>query len=145
MVAWRFGGRVSVVVARLLLLWWWTEVKETVRFAGTRFLSSLRGCNAGGACVCSCTRNPRIWQFDDSGMSLTIDQVVTQLQQEVSTFKAQVADQTGMAEAVRAINNLATAPVSKDTPSLIDVKKNSLAKRSILNGGRRRRRHSLLV
>ena len=47
-------------------------------------------------------------------MSMTMDQVVTQLQQEFFTLKAQVA-------AVRAVNNLATAQVRKDTPSLINV------------------------
>ena len=41
-----------------------------------------------------------------------------QLQQELLTFRAQVQ----IAEAVRAINNLATAHVRKDTPTLIDVK-----------------------
>ena len=51
-----------------------------------------------------------------------MEQVVTQLQQAVSILKAQVDDQTGFAEAVRAINNLATRQVRKDTPSLIDVK-----------------------
>ena len=40
----------------------------------------------------------------------------------ISMLKAQVVDQTGQAEAVRAINNLAVAPVQKDTPSLIDEK-----------------------
>ena len=49
-----------------------------------------------------------------------MEQVVTQLQQEVITLKAQVADQSGLADAVRAINNLATAQVRKDT--LSDVK-----------------------
>ena len=53
---------------------------------------------------------------------MTIEQVVTQLQQEVITLKAQVADQTGLAEAVRAISNLATAQVRRDTVSLVDVK-----------------------
>ena len=53
---------------------------------------------------------------------MTMEQVVTQLQQEVSTLKAQVLDQSGLADAVRAINNLATAQVRKDTPGLIDVK-----------------------
>ena len=33
---------------------------------------------------------------------LTIEEVVTQLHQEVITLKAQVADQTGVADAVRA-------------------------------------------
>ena len=55
-------------------------------------------------------------------MSMTLEQVVTQLQQELFTLRAQVAAKSGLADAVRAINNLATAQVRKDTPSLIDVK-----------------------
>ena len=51
-----------------------------------------------------------------------MEQVVTQLQQELFTLKAQVAAESGLACAVRAINNLATAQVRKDTPTLIDVK-----------------------
>ena len=43
---------------------------------------------------------------------MTVEQVVT----------AQLAAESGLADAVRAINNLATAQVRKDTPSLIDVK-----------------------
>ena len=46
---------------------------------------------------------------------------MSQLQQELFNLRAQVAAQSGLAEAVRAINNLATAQVQKDTPSLIDV------------------------
>ena len=42
-------------------------------------------------------------------------------QQELFSLRAQVASQVHMAEAVRAIDNLATAQVRKDTPSLIDV------------------------
>ena len=53
---------------------------------------------------------------------MTMEQVVTQLQQEVFNLRAQVAAESGLADAVRAINNLATAQVWKDTPSLIDVK-----------------------
>ena len=53
---------------------------------------------------------------------MTMEQVVTQLEQEVFTLRAQVASESGLADAVRAINNLATAQVRKDTPSLIDVK-----------------------
>ena len=70
----------------------------------------------------------RVWSFrllacfDDSGMSLTIDQVVTQLQQEVVTVKAQVADQIRLASSVRAINNLATTQIPNDTSSLNDAK-----------------------
>ena len=40
----------------------------------------------------------------------------------VFTERAQVAAESGLADAVRAINNLATAHVREDTPSLIDVK-----------------------
>ena len=51
-------------------------------------------------------------------MSMTMEQVVTQLQQELFTLRVQVAAESGLADAVRAINNL----VRKDTPCLIDVK-----------------------
>ena len=40
----------------------------------------------------------------------------------VLTLAAQIADQSGLADTVRAINYLATAQGKKDTPSLIDVK-----------------------
>ena len=53
---------------------------------------------------------------------MTMEQVVTQLQQEVINLRAQVAAESGLADAVRAINNHATAQVRKDTPSLINVK-----------------------
>ena len=53
---------------------------------------------------------------------MTMEQVVTQLQQELFALRAQVAAESGLADAVRAINNLATAQVRKDTLSLIDVK-----------------------
>ena len=46
---------------------------------------------------------------------------MTQLQQELFTLRTQVAAESGLADAVRANNNLATAKVRKDTPSLIDV------------------------
>ena len=54
-------------------------------------------------------------------MSMTMEQFVTQLQQELFTLRAQVAAEYGLADAVRAVNNLATAQFRKDTPSLIDV------------------------
>ena len=53
---------------------------------------------------------------------MTMEQVVAQVQQEVVNLRAQVAGESGLADAVRAINNLATARVQKNTPSLIDVK-----------------------
>ena len=53
---------------------------------------------------------------------MTMEQVVTQLQQEVFNLRAHVAAESGLADAVRATNVLATAQVWKDTPSLIDVK-----------------------
>ena len=42
--------------------------------------------------------------------------------QSCSRLRPEVAAESGLAEAMRAINNLATAQVRKDTPSLIDVK-----------------------
>ena len=53
---------------------------------------------------------------------MTMEQVVTQLQQESFTLRVQVAAESGLADAVRAINNLTTAQVRKNTPSLIEVK-----------------------
>ena len=53
---------------------------------------------------------------------MTMEQAVTHLQQELFTLRAQVAAESGLADAVRAINNFATAQVRKDTPSFIDVK-----------------------
>ena len=53
---------------------------------------------------------------------MTMEQVVTQLQQEVFNLRAQVAAEPGLAGAVRAINNLTTPQVRKNTPSFIDVK-----------------------
>ena len=54
-------------------------------------------------------------------MTMTIGQVVTQLQQEAIKL-LKLLTKTGHADAERAINNLATAQVRKDTPSLDDVK-----------------------
>ena len=53
---------------------------------------------------------------------MTMEQVVSQLQQELLTTRAQLAAQSGLAGAVRAINNVATTQLRKDTQSLIDVK-----------------------
>ena len=61
-----------------------------------------------------------------------------------SNLRAQVTAQSGLFEAVRAINNLATAHVRKETPSLIDMK-NSLDVRRVSNSGQRRLRRFLLV
>ena len=55
-------------------------------------------------------------------MSMTMEEVVTQLQQELFTLIAQVAAESGHAGAVRSINNLATAKIWKDIQSLVDVK-----------------------
>ena len=55
-------------------------------------------------------------------MSMTMEQVVTQLQREVFNLRAQVAAESGLAGAVRAISNLATAQVLMETPRLFDVR-----------------------
>ena len=44
-------------------------------------------------------------------MSMTMEQVVTQLQKELFTLRAQVAAESGHADAVRAINNLRVSSV----------------------------------
>ena len=83
-------------------------------------------------------------------MSLTTEQVVTQLQPEVITLKSQVTDQTGLAEAARAhLQSRAQLKLGKDTPSLIDVKglgspKEFTDKEEDFQQCRRRRKRSLL-
>ena len=54
-------------------------------------------------------------------MTTTMELVVTQLQQDPSALRTPITARSGLADAVQAINNLATAQVRKDTPSLIDV------------------------
>ena len=54
-------------------------------------------------------------------MTTAMEQVVTQLHQELLTIGAQIASRIQMSEAARAIDNRATAQVRKDTPSFIDV------------------------
>ena len=58
----------------------------------------------------------------EKAIAMTMEQVVTQLQQKLSNLRAQVGEESGLADAVRATNNLATAQVRKDTPSLTEVK-----------------------
>ena len=48
-------------------------------------------------------------------MSTTMEQLITQLQQELFALRAQVITRSGLAEAVQAIKILATAHVRKDT------------------------------
>ena len=50
---------------------------------------------------------------------MTMEHVVTQLQQEVFNLRAQVAAESGLSDVVRAIDKVATAQVRKDTPSLM--------------------------
>ena len=50
-------------------------------------------------------------------MSMAMEQVVTQLQRELFALRAQVAAESGLADEVRANNNLATAQVRKDFES----------------------------
>ena len=76
----------------------------------------------------------RVSMSDDYGVSCD----GAQFQQELFTLRAQVAAESGLADAVRAVNNLATAQVRKDTRSLIDVK--GLGRPKEFTGlGRRRR------
>ena len=82
-------------------------------------------------------------------MSTTLEQGVTQLQQEQFALRAQVTARSGLAKAVRASNNLATAQVRKDTQSLTEVTalgrpKEFSGKEGFFSSGRRRLRHSSL-
>ena len=65
-------------------------------------------------------------------MSMTMEQVFSQLQQELHMLRAQVAAESGLADGARAINNLATAQVRKDIRvssmwMALVVRRNSLA------------------
>ena len=103
-VWWTAGGGRSAVVSRSLVdLVCWTTAACRSRRAVKRRRSTC-GTSFSGA------------------MSMTMEQVVTQLQKELFPLRAQAAAESGLADAVRAINNLATAHVRKDTLSLIDVK-----------------------
>ena len=53
---------------------------------------------------------------------MTTEQVITQIQQEVFSLRAKKAAESGLADAVRAIINFATAQVREETSSLVDVK-----------------------
>ena len=52
-------------------------------------------------------------------MTITMEQKVIQLQQELFTLRAQVAARVQIAAAVQVIHNLTTAEARKDAPSLI--------------------------
>ena len=51
----------------------------------------------------------------------TMEQAVTQIQQALLTIRAQTASRVRISEAVRPVDNLATAQAQQDAPSLIDV------------------------
>ena len=54
-------------------------------------------------------------------MMTTMEQAVTQLQQEQFTIRAQITSRVQIAESVRAIDNFTTAQAQKYAPNLIDV------------------------
>ena len=92
---------------------WWRVLWWTL-FAGSWWLVAL---------ACGETQEEHLRNFilrrsdvDDDGASCYTASTRT------VHLKAQVAAESGLADAVRAINNLATGQVRKDTPSLIDVK-----------------------
>ena len=94
---------------------WWT-----MKFAGPWLLVEPAGPrNAGGCKLCVAERSSEVLRrsdVDDDGASCYATST------RVIHTESQVAAESGLADAVRAINNLATAQVRKDTPSLIDVK-----------------------
>ena len=93
----------------------WCRVLWCTLFAGTWLLVDLACCE---------TQVQRVQYFnlrrsdvDDDGASCDLTST-----RPIHTLRAQVAAESGLADAVRAINILATAQVRKDTPSLTDVK-----------------------
>ena len=54
-------------------------------------------------------------------MTTTMEQVVIRLQQELFTLKAQIAARVQIAAAVQVVNNLTTAQVRRDAPSLLNT------------------------
>ena len=82
-----------------------------------------RVCWSGANLACGETQEEKLQYFllrrsDDDYDGVSCQLISTR----TFTLRAQVAAESGLAGAVRAINNLATAQVMKDTPSLIDVK-----------------------
>ena len=118
----------------LVVLWWWKLTGRAQLWCRalwwTAFAGQLPSVNLRAVTrrtVFSWTLVERadssnLLKLGDLVMSLTMEQVVTQLQQEMFALRAQVAAESGLADAVRPINYLTTAQVRKDTPSLIDVK-----------------------
>ena len=134
LVTLRSGGAVFGIVARLLLCGGQLglgelrratlggQTQEIVKFAETQFVCRVCAGETQERRLSEIVHETQeLDSFDNSGMTMTLEQVVTQLQQDVFTLKAQVADESGVAGAVRAINNLATAQGKKDTPRLIGV------------------------
>ena len=80
-------------------------------------------------------------------MSMTMEQVVTQLQQELFTLRALVAAESGLADAVQAINSSS----SEGHPESHRCKRSGASEGvhwpwgGFPNSGRRGRRHSSLV
>ena len=72
-----------------------------------------------------CKRKHR--DASNRGETSTLEQVVAQVQQEVFTLKVLVADQTGLAEAVRAIKR--QSKLKKTLRQALVARKNSLAHR----------------
>ena len=68
----------------------------TVKFSGTCFVCRVCAGEAQEEHLSEVVHE--FGHVDDSGMTMAIEQVVAQLQQEVFTSKAQVADQSGVAQ-----------------------------------------------
>ena len=132
--------RVPRIVARFIVAWWKLAGRAQLRtslvdrevfwtvIAGSRLLAEPAWRSR------DVKRRRRTGGTSSRGapMPTTMKHVVTQLQQQLFSLRAQVTAQSGLADAVRAINNLAAAQVWKNTPSLIDV--NGLGRPRELSG-----------
>ena len=96
------------IVARFVVDSWLAEFSavKNVVVAGLWLLDEL----VSGETQEEHLRNLILRRSDVDGR---LEQVVPQLQEELFTLRAQVAAESGLADAVRAINNLATAQVRK--------------------------------
>ena len=88
---------------------------------------------AGTVACCTVTRRRSTRGTSSRGGAMTtMEQVVSQMQQELLTIRAQIAPRVQMSEAVHAADILTAAQAHEDAPNLIDV--NSQGRPKVFSG-----------
>ena len=88
---------------------------------------------AGSVACCTVTRRKSTRGTSSRGGAMTtMEQVVSQMQQELLTIRAQIAPRVQMSEAVHAADILTAAQAHEDAPNLIDV--NSQGRPKVFSG-----------